>query len=171
MSQRQPSNPSPSPEDGNSNEPLEGDIPPRPKRPLTVFNLFGKLERNFTVQSSQKQIRSEFGNTEGNIFENVDSTAVDPYLKLRPEKYRHIVSKLISNSNHSRDVPRFTYGWISIAQTLPYDWFKAGKNKTKRQHHQNHGVIDFKNLSKVSICRPSFFSIISLLNIIDKACV
>jgi hypothetical protein len=129
--QNQSSNPSPRPEDGDSNEPIEGDIPPRPKRPLTVFNLFGKLERNFIVQSSQKQIRSEFGNTEGNIFENVDSTAVDPYLELRPEKYRGIVSKLISNSNHSRDVPRFTI-WLNLYRAdAPLRLFQGWKEQNK----------------------------------------
>ena len=31
---------------------------------------------------------------------------------------------------------------------LPSDWFKVGKNRTKRREHKNHGVISFKALSK-----------------------
>lgn len=90
--QHQLSNTSPSAEDdGDSGELVKDDgIPPKPKRPLTVFNLFGKLERNYILQSSQKHTPNPLvsGKTEGITPEN----AVDPYLELRPEKYRNIVS-------------------------------------------------------------------------------
>jgi hypothetical protein len=92
MSQQkhQQSNPSPGADDG---EPAKDGIPPKPKRPLTVFNLFGKLERNYIVQSSQKlaHVSSESGGTAGTTSES-SIDAVDPYLELRPAKYRDIVS-------------------------------------------------------------------------------
>ena len=95
-------------------------IPPKPKRPLTVYNLFSKLERNYIVQMSGKTslaTASEGATTE----RPVSKTQVDPYLELRPRRYRHLV--------------------------LPHDWFKVGKNKTKRSSHQNHGIISFEDLS------------------------
>ncbi|KAL3778588.1 hypothetical protein ACHAWO_011424 [Cyclotella atomus] len=86
----------------------EDGIPPRPKRPLTVFNLFGKLERNYIVQSSQKRAPDplQSSSTEGTTSER-SPTAVDPYLELRPAKYRDIA--------------------------LPHDWYKVGRNKTDRK--------------------------------------
>jgi hypothetical protein len=71
----------------------EDEIPHKPKRPLTVYNLFGKLERNYIVQSHQKRatVSLETSCTEGIATER-SSAAVDPYLELRPAKYRDIVS-------------------------------------------------------------------------------
>lgn len=87
MSQQHQPNPDKSDKDA------EG-FPPKPKRPLTVFNLFGKLERNYIVQSSQKRapVSFETSSTEGTTSESSHVSAVDPYLDLRPEKYRDIVS-------------------------------------------------------------------------------
>ncbi|KAL7505759.1 hypothetical protein ACHAXN_003399, partial [Cyclotella atomus] len=45
----------------------------------------------------------------------------DPYLELRPAKYRDIV--------------------------LPHDWYKVGRNKIDRKLYQVHGVIEFQDLS------------------------
>ncbi|KAL3778589.1 hypothetical protein ACHAWO_011425 [Cyclotella atomus] len=103
----------------------EDGIPPRPKRPLTVFNLFGKLERNYIVQSSQKRapVPLEIRCTEG-IASERSPAAVDPYLELRPAKYRDIL--------------------------LPHDWYKVGRNKTDRKLYQAHGIIKFQELSDVS---------------------
>jgi hypothetical protein len=91
--QHQQSNPPPGADDGEPAELSKDGIPPKPKRPLTVYNLFGKLERNYIVQSSQKRahVSSESGSTEGTTSES-SIDAVDPYLELRPAKYRDIVS-------------------------------------------------------------------------------
>jgi hypothetical protein len=93
--QQSKSNPPPGADDGEPaglSKDSDG-IPPKPKRPLTVFNLFGKLERNYIVQSSQKlaHVSSESGGTAGTTPES-SIDAVDPYLELRPAKYRDIVS-------------------------------------------------------------------------------
>lgn len=65
-------------------------IPPKPKRPLTVFNLFGKLERSLILQSAQSLIPLSL---ERSIREDATcKNKVDPYLELRPERYRYIVS-------------------------------------------------------------------------------
>ena len=81
------------PNPDKSDKDSEG-FPPKPKRPLTVFNLFGKLERNYIVQSSQKRapVSFETSSTEGTTSESSHVSAVDPYLDLRPEKYRDIMS-------------------------------------------------------------------------------
>lgn len=81
----------------------EDGIPPSPKRPLTVFNLFGKLERNDIVQSGQKRAPDPLQSssiTEGTTSES-SPAAVDPYLELRPAKYRDIVSTARTCRHHS----------------------------------------------------------------------
>ena len=72
----------------------EDGIPPKPNRPLTVFNLFGKLERNYIVQSGQKRapVPLEIISCTEGIASESSPAAVDPYLELRPAKYRDIVS-------------------------------------------------------------------------------
>ena len=120
-------------EEDDDQEPLEAGIPPKPKRPLTAFNLFGKLERNYIVQTSLKQSHapipalSETTTTEPSESSDASATLVDPYLEIRPEKYRDIV--------------------------MPPDWFKVGKNVIRRQDYQTHGVIKFEKLSKVVVER------------------
>ncbi|KAL7518706.1 hypothetical protein ACHAWX_003514 [Stephanocyclus meneghinianus] len=57
-------------------------IPTKPKRPLTVFNLFSILERNFIVQQNQKR---------ASVPSNVLTINTDPYLATRPERYRDVV--------------------------------------------------------------------------------
>jgi hypothetical protein len=47
---------------------------------------------------------------------------IDQNASARPEKYRNII--------------------------LPKDWYVVGANRKKRQHHVNHGVISFVDLSK-----------------------
>jgi hypothetical protein len=87
-------------------------IPPKPKRPLTVFNLFGKLERSFILQSAQSLIPLSL---ERSIREDATSKKkVDPYLELRPERYRYIVSTIRLNSNFPRIVIGFTNSRIYI---------------------------------------------------------
>jgi hypothetical protein len=99
------------------------DIPPKPKRPLTTFNLFGKLERNYIVQTSLKRAHIS-ATPESTTSESSDiSVHEDPYLNIRPAKYRDI--------------------------EMPHDWYKVGRNKTKRQCYQIHGVIEFQQLSKL----------------------
>ncbi|KAL7479860.1 hypothetical protein ACHAW6_005590 [Cyclotella cf. meneghiniana] len=61
---------------------IRGNIPPKPKRPLTVFNLFSILERNFIVQQNQKRASTPSASTDINT---------DPYLATRPERYRDVV--------------------------------------------------------------------------------
>jgi hypothetical protein len=93
----------------NSSPGAEGDsedgIPPKPKRPLTVFNLFGKLERNYIVQSSQKRAPDplQSSSTEGTTSEH-SPAAADPYLELRPAKYRDIVSTARTYRHHSHSI-------------------------------------------------------------------
>ena len=104
-----------------SGSPKIDGIPPKPKRPLTVYNLFSKLERNYIVQMNKKMSLATASG--GSTTERpVSKAQVDPYLELRPERYRHLV--------------------------LPHDWFKVGKNKIKRQFYKNHGIISFRDLSK-----------------------
>ena len=117
----------------DNEELLEARIPPKPKRPLTKFNLFGKLERNYIVQTSLKYshvpIPAPPETTTTGASESSDASVilVDPYLEIRPEKYRDIV--------------------------MPPDWFKVGKNKIKRQDYITHGVIKFGQLSKTVVER------------------
>ena len=96
-------------------------IPPKPKRPLTIFNLFSKLERNYIIQSSQKRPSTQT-TSESTVTESSDVSEVDPYFEQRPERYKDVI--------------------------LPPDWFKVGRNKNKRRFHESHGVISFKDLSK-----------------------
>jgi hypothetical protein len=60
-----------------------GIIPPKPKRLLTVFNLFSILERNFIVQQCQKR-----ASVPPNAATDINT---DPYLATRPERYRDVV--------------------------------------------------------------------------------
>ncbi|KAL7517122.1 hypothetical protein ACHAWX_002072 [Stephanocyclus meneghinianus] len=62
---------------------IKGGIPPKPKRPLTVFNLFCILERNYIVQQNQK--RSAIPS---NASTDINT---DPYVATRPERYRDVV--------------------------------------------------------------------------------
>ena len=62
---------------------IRGNIPPKPKRPLTVFNLFSILERNYIVQQNQKR-----ASTPSNASTDINT---DPYLATRPERYRDVV--------------------------------------------------------------------------------
>lgn len=62
---------------------VTGNIPPKPKRPLTVFNLFSILQRNYIVQQHQKR-----ASTSSNALTDINT---DPYLATRPERYRDIV--------------------------------------------------------------------------------
>jgi len=62
-----------------------GSTPPKPRRPLTIFNLFSILERNFIVQQNQKRASAP-----SNAPEDTKAT-VDHYLSTRPEKYREVV--------------------------------------------------------------------------------
>ncbi|KAL3796558.1 hypothetical protein HJC23_009689 [Cyclotella cryptica] len=58
-------------------------IPAKPKRPLTVYNLFSILERNYIVQQNQKQAA---------ISSNTASDSnTDPYASTRPARYRDVV--------------------------------------------------------------------------------
>ncbi|KAL7520454.1 hypothetical protein ACHAWX_005565 [Stephanocyclus meneghinianus] len=59
--------------------------PPKPKRPLTIFNLFSILERNFIVQQNQKRASAS-----SNAPEDTNAS-LDPYLATRPERYRDVV--------------------------------------------------------------------------------
>ncbi|KAL7484159.1 hypothetical protein ACHAW6_009806 [Cyclotella cf. meneghiniana] len=63
-----------------------GIAPPKPKRPLTIFNLFSILERNFIVQQNQKRASAS-----SNAPEETNANHVDPYLATRPERYRDVV--------------------------------------------------------------------------------
>lgn len=58
-----------------------GDYPPKPKRPLTIYNIFSALERNFIIQQHQKP-SSDCPN---------ESNEINPYLATRPERYRDVV--------------------------------------------------------------------------------
>jgi hypothetical protein len=99
---------------------LGSEFPPKPKRPLNIFSLFSKLERNYLVQKSQRQPSSTIGSNESET-KGSEVDAVDPYLEMRPEKYRDVV--------------------------LPANWFKVGDNKNKREDHKRHGVISFRGLT------------------------
>ncbi|KAL3772913.1 hypothetical protein ACHAWO_011697 [Cyclotella atomus] len=103
----------------------EDGIPPKPNRPLTVFNLFGKLERSYIVQSGQKRapVPLEIISCTEGIASERSPAAVDPYLGLRPAKYRDIV--------------------------LPHDWYKVRRSKTQRKFYQAHGIIEFQELSNL----------------------
>eukprot|EP00804_Cyclotella_cryptica_P026314 CCRYP_007650-RA/>CCRYP_007650-RA protein AED:0.44 eAED:0.41 QI:0/1/0/1/1/1/2/0/261 len=58
-------------------------ILPKPQRPLTVYNLFAILERNYIVQQNQKQAA---------ISSNTASDSnTDPYASTRPARYRDVV--------------------------------------------------------------------------------
>ncbi|KAL7480601.1 hypothetical protein ACHAW6_006278 [Cyclotella cf. meneghiniana] len=58
-------------------------IPPKPKWPLTIFNLFCILERNYIVQQNQKRSA---------ILSNASTDInTDPYVATRPERYRDVV--------------------------------------------------------------------------------
>jgi hypothetical protein len=59
---------------------LDG-FPPKPKRPLTIYNIFSALERNFIIQQHQKS-SSDHPN---------ESNEIDPYLATRPERYDDVV--------------------------------------------------------------------------------
>ena len=101
------------------NHAKEDTIPPKPKRPLTAFNLFSKLERNYIIQSSQKW--SSMPTTSKSTItdsSNISEVKFDPYLEQRPEKYKDVI--------------------------LPPDWFKVSKLKNKRRFRETHGI----NLSK-----------------------
>eukprot|EP00804_Cyclotella_cryptica_P010971 CCRYP_016686-RC/>CCRYP_016686-RC protein AED:0.38 eAED:0.37 QI:0/1/0/1/1/1/2/0/279 len=67
----------------SASTPMNRSIPPKPKRPLTVFNLFAILERNYIVQKNQKRAKVPFDAPS-------DSNA-DPYAATRPERYRDVV--------------------------------------------------------------------------------
>lgn len=111
--------------------PSESNFPPKPKRPLTIFNMFSILERNFIVQTSRKSHEQPPSKLESHKSEsnNCEVSGVDPYLDMRPEKYRDVV--------------------------LPANWFKVGANKHKRQDHVNHGVISFTGLTNTVSMRWS----------------
>jgi hypothetical protein len=100
---------------------LPANIPPKPKRPLTRYNLFSKLKRGYILLEHHKNSSTAMESTAP---KKSEVAGEDPYLGIRPQKYRDVV--------------------------LSADWFKVGKNKTNRKDYEKHGVISFKGLSETT---------------------
>eukprot|EP01082_Thalassiosira_pseudonana_P014137 g11548.t1 g11548 contig6:59274-60347(-) len=79
--------------------------------------------RRYTAYNIFSQLERHYIlQTRGNAATADLPTEVDPNAAQRPEKYRNIV--------------------------LPKNWYVVGANRKKRQHHVNHGVISFVELTK-----------------------
>ena len=59
-------------------------LPPLPKRPLTSYNIFSILERNYILQQHEKSI----GDVDR---KNTQDSNFDPYASERPERYRDVI--------------------------------------------------------------------------------
>jgi hypothetical protein len=99
-------------------------VPPVPKRPLTAYNLFSTLERNYILQENQKTNADEA--TGGKA-----DAGLDPYLLRRPQRYRDIV--LPSNwymvgMNRKKRAEHKNHGLISfkgLSKTVSQRWQEA----------------------------------------------
>ncbi|KAL7482993.1 hypothetical protein ACHAW6_008639 [Cyclotella cf. meneghiniana] len=86
---------------------IDGSVPPKPKRPLTAFNLFSILERSYILQQSQET------HSEGPS----NDIANDPYAATRPERYRNVVLPsewFVVGMNNTTEVKRNNHGVISF---------------------------------------------------------
>ncbi|KAL3803372.1 hypothetical protein HJC23_009336 [Cyclotella cryptica] len=104
-------------------------IPPIPKRPLTAYNLFCILERNYIVQQNQK-ISSNPNPT------NAHNADLDPYAAERPQKYRDVVlpsNWFVVGMNRKKRSDHQNHGVISfenLSKTLGDRW-KAADEEVK----------------------------------------
>lgn len=102
--------------ESNSNE----GVPPVPKRPLTAYNLFSILERNYIVQQHQKPDESDTANSE-----------LDPYASQRPARYRDLVlpsNWYVVGMNRKKRCDHKNHGVISfkdLSKSASDNWQKA----------------------------------------------
>ncbi|KAL3796111.1 hypothetical protein HJC23_000614 [Cyclotella cryptica] len=85
-------------------------IPPKPQRPLTMYNLFCILERNYILQQNQKPAHVPSDGPH-------DNTHVDPYLATRPARYRDLVlppNWFVVGMNRVSRSKRVNHGVISF---------------------------------------------------------
>jgi len=104
-------------------------IPPIPKRPLTAYNLFCILERNYIVQQNQKVSSNP-------IRINAHDANLDPYVAERPQKYRDVVlpsNWYVVGMNRKKRSDHQNHGVISfknLSKTLGDRW-KAADDEVK----------------------------------------
>ncbi|KAL3784243.1 hypothetical protein HJC23_013530 [Cyclotella cryptica] len=105
---------------------IRSSIPPKPKRPLTVFNIFSILERNYIVQQNQKRAAIP-----------PRDTNTDPYEATRPEKYRNVIlpsNWFVVGMNRVRRSKHQKHGVISfndLTQEMSMRW-KSVDPETKQ---------------------------------------
>ncbi|KAL7475574.1 hypothetical protein ACHAW6_001487 [Cyclotella cf. meneghiniana] len=103
----------------HSKERCQTKVPPVPKRPLTAYNLFYILERNYIVQQHQK--------TRSSLLKGYD-TKVDPYASERPIKYRSLVlpaNWYVVGMNRTKRSDYKNHGLISftnLSKTISEMW-------------------------------------------------
>jgi len=94
-------------------------VPPVPKRPLTAYNLFYILERNYIVQQHQKATSSILTG---------DVTNIDPYASERPKRYRSVVlpsNWYVVGMNRTKRSDYKNHGLISfthLSKTISEMW-------------------------------------------------
>jgi len=99
-------------------------IPPLPKRPLTAYNLFCILERNYIVQQNQKV------SSNTNPISTHDAN-LEPYIAERPQKYRDLVlpsNWYVVGMNRKKRSDHQNHGVISfenLSRTLGDRWQAA----------------------------------------------
>ncbi|KAL3789766.1 hypothetical protein HJC23_006759 [Cyclotella cryptica] len=94
-------------------------VPPVPKRPLTPYNLFYILERNYILQQQQKADSS---------LPMGAATNIDPFASERPQKYRSVVlpsNWYVVGMNRTKRSDHKNHGLISfksLSKTISEMW-------------------------------------------------
>ncbi|KAL3796559.1 hypothetical protein HJC23_009690 [Cyclotella cryptica] len=108
---------------------IHGSSPPKPQRPLTRYNLFAILERNYIVQQNQKPASiPPDAPSDGNT---------DPYASTRPARYRDVVlpsNWFVVGMNRVKRSKHEKHGVISfndLTKEISHRW-KAADAETKQ---------------------------------------
>jgi hypothetical protein len=99
-------------------------VPPVPRRPLTAYNIFSILERNYIVQQSEETSPGAATGGKGDA-------GLDPYLSRRPQRYRDIVlpsNWYVVGMNRKKRAEHKNHGLISfkgLSKTVSDSWKKV----------------------------------------------